>query len=640
MANVINPYDQSAWSTYTPLTSQEILMPAMMMRERHDKLDEEYATINDELQKVAFIAEHESDPAVKQKYNNYLTSLSQSRDELMNKGLNSSSRRKMLDLRGRYQSEIQPINMGYQMKLKDMDNYNQLVAKDPTYIGSNPTNRTVTDYINNGLQPFAQQGISGALMTKMASDYLSPFSQELTDTQLRDLLITTVGEEKIPQYIDYIKKHGYKPGTEGHNKLMEVVKDKVMGATGVSSWASPEQLAQASGYIDLASSSTIGKEQSQVINNSAYTVAAQKQAAKEAAKAAEVQIDTLPGFNIQPGVSEPTSKKVEEVKKDYGAVINYAETGKMTNLLDKGNDYKKNLYNKAIEVQKDIKNMTNEQIDEYFKNNKYSYYFRGSDMPFSGGRKDKTEDLKKQAKALREYNSFKDLQKEIAGQQGMTVEQADAMAQSYLDNTSTMLGSIYSAASEGLAKGEEHALNATKQSMLDNNQTQVYIDGQRKSLDDIPKELRSNIVNKSKTLGHNVFNPQTGLSTAVFTYTAGEDEKESGKTFRVEVPDLNLSKRYTNSRNIMKVLRESNTYLPKPVKIEVVNPQTNKLEEREVKIFSNYQDGSWVHYIGDGVNNIPVQDFINLEQGRVKTDYYNRSLTPAQGKYFQSGQIK
>ena len=632
MANVINPYDQSAWSTYTPLTSQEILMPAMMMRERHDKLDEEYATINDELQKVAFIAEHESDPVVKQKYNNYLTSLSQSRDELMNKGLNSSSRRKMLDLRGRYQSEIQPINMGYQMKLKDMDNYNQLVAKDPTYIGSNPTNRTVTDYINNGLQPFAQQGISGALMTKMASDYLSPFSQELTDTQLRDLLITTVGEEKIPQYMDYIKKYGYKPGTEGHNKLMKVVKDKVMGATGVSSWASPEQLAQASGYIDLASSSTIGKEQSQVISDNAYTVAVQKQAAKEAAQAMEQEVDSLPSFNYQPGVSEPTSKKLTEVKKDYGDIINYAETGKMTNLLDKGNDYKKNLYNKAIEVQKDIKNMTDEQIDDYFKNNKYSYDFRGSGMPFSGGRKDKTEDLKKQAKALREYNSFKDLQKEIAKQQGMTIEQADALTQSYLDNTSTMLGGIYSAASEGLIKGEEHALNSTRQSMFNNTQTQVYIDGKRKSLDDIPQKLKNSIITKSTILGHNIFNPQTGLSTAVFTYTAGEDEADAGKTFKIEVPDMNLSNNYENSRRVMKVIRASNTYLPKEVELS---------DGQKAKVFSEpTSDGKWQTFVQLGKEVLPYEQFKDLEMFRLKNDYYNRSLTPAQGKYYQSGQLK
>lgn len=231
----IGVYDRASFSQYTPLSAQEILMPASMMRERHDKLDEEYAAINDELQKVAFIAEHENDPAIKQQYSNYMNSLSQGRDELMSRGLNSSSKRRMLDLRGKFQSEIQPINLGYQMKVQDVNNYNQMIAKDPTYIGQDPSQRTVSDYINNGLQPFNQQGISGSMVTKMAADYLSPFSKELTDTDLKNLLTTMIGKEEVPQYMEYIQKHGYKPGTEGHKKLMELATDRVLSSTGVSS---------------------------------------------------------------------------------------------------------------------------------------------------------------------------------------------------------------------------------------------------------------------------------------------------------------------------------------------------------------------------------------------------------------------
>ena len=83
----VSPYDQAAWSTYTPLSSQEILQPALMMRERHDRLDEEYAAIDDELQRIAFIAETENDPAVQQMYNNYTTQLESGMNELMERGL-------------------------------------------------------------------------------------------------------------------------------------------------------------------------------------------------------------------------------------------------------------------------------------------------------------------------------------------------------------------------------------------------------------------------------------------------------------------------------------------------------------------------------------------------------------------------
>ena len=235
---VIGPYDQSAWPTFTPLSQQEILQPVMMMRERHDKLDEEYSAINDTLQKYAFIAQNENDPAIKQQYSNYIQSLTQARDNLMTKGINSNSRRNMLDLRGKFQSEIQPNISAYEMKANDINTYNQMIAKDPTYIGNNPSNRTLTDYKNNGLQPFAQQGISGALLTKMANDKLQPLSQldqvRDIDKDLIPILEATIGGEKVSQFVEIARRYGVKPGTEGHKLIMQEVKNNILNATGIS----------------------------------------------------------------------------------------------------------------------------------------------------------------------------------------------------------------------------------------------------------------------------------------------------------------------------------------------------------------------------------------------------------------------
>lgn len=279
----VSPYDQAAWSTYTPLSYQEILQPALMMRERHDRLDEEYAAIDDELQKIAFIAETENDPAVQQMYNNYITQLESGMNELMERGVTPNSRRRMLGIRSRFQSQIAPIRQAYELKQQDINQINQMRMKDPTFIGPDPTQRSLTDYLSSGLQPMGHQGISGALLTQMANQYLAPYSQELTDTDLKNLLLTTVGEENIPQYMEYIKKHGYKPGTEGHRALMEAVSNKIMESTGIRDWANEDQLRQAQGYINMAETATIGKDQSQVLNNNAFVLAAQKQAAKDMA---------------------------------------------------------------------------------------------------------------------------------------------------------------------------------------------------------------------------------------------------------------------------------------------------------------------------------------------------------------------
>lgn len=291
----VSPYDQAAWSTYTPLSSQEILQPALMMRERHDRLDEEYAAIDDELQKIAFIAETENDPAIQQMYNNYTAQLESGMNELMERGVTPNSRRRMLGIRSRFQSQIAPIRQAYELKQQDINQINQMRMKDPTFIGPDPTQRSLTDYLSSGLQPMGHQGISGALLTQMANQYLAPYSQELTDTDLENLLLTTVGEKDIPQYMEYIKKHGYKPGTEGHKALMEAVSNKIMESTGISAWADENQLRQAQEYINMAETATIGKDQSQILNNNAFVIAAQRQAAKD--KAAE---------NARPPLLTPT----------------------------------------------------------------------------------------------------------------------------------------------------------------------------------------------------------------------------------------------------------------------------------------------------------------------------------------------
>lgn len=102
------------------------------MGERHAKLEDEYGAINDELQKLAFIAETEPDPMVKQRYASYMNSLQSGMQSLQERGVTPQSRRAMLDVRSRYNSEMMPIKMGYETKLKDIDMYNQMRLKDPS----------------------------------------------------------------------------------------------------------------------------------------------------------------------------------------------------------------------------------------------------------------------------------------------------------------------------------------------------------------------------------------------------------------------------------------------------------------------------------------------------------------------------
>jgi hypothetical protein len=55
--NRFNSYSQAQ---FTPLSAADILQPALIQRERHDRMEEQYNALQDDAQKIAFIAENAS----------------------------------------------------------------------------------------------------------------------------------------------------------------------------------------------------------------------------------------------------------------------------------------------------------------------------------------------------------------------------------------------------------------------------------------------------------------------------------------------------------------------------------------------------------------------------------------------------
>jgi len=51
----MNRFNQYSQAQFTPLTSQEILQPAMYMRQRHDAFEEQMGQLNDQASQMEFI---------------------------------------------------------------------------------------------------------------------------------------------------------------------------------------------------------------------------------------------------------------------------------------------------------------------------------------------------------------------------------------------------------------------------------------------------------------------------------------------------------------------------------------------------------------------------------------------------------
>lgn len=617
----ITPYDQASWASYSPLSFQEKLAPLMSLRQRHDQVDEELAAVDNELQKVAVIAQAEKDENITNQYNAYMNELASVRDALINNGVDSNTKRSALGLKAKYQSSIQPISAAYQMRAKAIEERNQLLAKDQTYIGEDPASRRLGDYINNGLTPFTNRGVSGAMLTKQAEDYLRPFSQELNgEPQLRAVLQTLVGDEYIPQYMDYIKNYGYKPGTKGHQALMELVQHKVLTANGISDWATPEQIESAKSFIDLASSSTIGKDQAQLVNNNNVVIAQQKleqKRAEEAAKATPTNdLGILWTSNPRNAVSMNFQAQEDQIKnlerslaneatdldKKRTAVKNMVAKGsyqdKITDLINKFEDgeiNEKDFRSSIEKVRNSLgpKNLLRQakegifgtEIDDYLKEHK----------------KDITKDYKEWAKA----------------NPGGSKEDYLRDYQEDLQVKSTYINNPYLSNNTSVQSFQDNLFGNYLNNIANSNALIIDEDGDKVDLKD-DKDLMSIIrdTSKTKNSGINLYNPETNSPTMDYS-TVDKD----GKTYNVSIPISRNSNEYTIIKPYADLLKEINKPYKPNRKIRAGNNEYTLKKGRS-------DQGAIIYYVEDeGGNQLTLPRLQQIVQEQLDS-YWVASSQP------------
>ena len=330
------------------------------MGERHAKLEDEYGAINDELQKLAFIADTEPDPMVKQRYESYMGSLQSGMQALQERGVTPQSRRAMMDVRSRYNSEMMPIKMGYETKLKDIDTYNQMRLKDQSWLGVNPANRSVSDYINNGLNPMPLEGVSGEVLAKQAADMADQFSQIMNSGDPQGVLQSVFG----PQYQEIMS--GAIPGSEAYkhisnyikNAVLESNKDNLNWARGEDGQIDAHVDSQIQAHLDRGMSHTIGK--SQLLSDGMWGYNMKE--AERIRAAEEEEANTLPppiGSTRIPGEFVP-NHNMSKVFKEYNTMNTNNNIQALT--AKSYDEYKESLADKGATMSGDTK-LSSEKFD-------------------------------------------------------------------------------------------------------------------------------------------------------------------------------------------------------------------------------------------------------------------------------------
>jgi hypothetical protein len=289
------PYDQVELARYTPLTFEEILKPAMMQRERHDQVEAALADNAAEVEKIGAILDaNPADEALRERYNAYKSRLQAETDALLERGVNPVSVKNMHALRKDYHSQIAPVGVAAQLRGKDREAYNQMLARDPSLEAVDPGTRTLQHYLDNGMQSEPLQSISGRDIYRQVGEMVQGLSRADRATLgsisanpefrrvLPDLLKIGGNDTLVNQYFQQHRDLGFSPADIENfrktlaNPILRGVLEQAFAANGVSLDGSntrglaPEQVRRLIDWGVSGLYGAIGKEEQQLISNKRY----------------------------------------------------------------------------------------------------------------------------------------------------------------------------------------------------------------------------------------------------------------------------------------------------------------------------------------------------------------------------------
>lgn len=139
-------------STFKPFSYQELMAPVTRMSDYHEKLAQEYDTLSSQADILEAMGKDDRDKesGAYSKYKAYSDSLRKEADDLYRYGLNVESRRRLSDIRRRYNTDIVPIQNAWNKRQEEVKAQQDLMAKNPGIMFTRDANQTSIDaYIDN-----------------------------------------------------------------------------------------------------------------------------------------------------------------------------------------------------------------------------------------------------------------------------------------------------------------------------------------------------------------------------------------------------------------------------------------------------------------------------------------------------------
>ena len=328
-------YSLTVNSTFNPYSLQELLPIYQANAQAQYQAEEAFSQLQMKADQWEKLANNAQDADVYNTYKAYSNQLKAAADDILNNGINTASRRNLMNMRAQYASNIIPIEEAYNKRQQQAQVLWQARLQDPTLIAQDPSELGLSYYMKN--PTYTPQSYSGKLLTAQSAQA----AQNLAKT------LSSYGKgEPIDSYTNtFIQKHGltrndiqkYLNGeTTATNKVLSAIYQQVYDSSQIGNWANENQRRQAANFIKQGMWSAIGQDTVQAMENFEARENYKFQQQLALAQAQQQQQDQLSAINEVPIYTPEEQNEADEIREKYKKYF-YTKNGK-TYLSQKGRE--------------------------------------------------------------------------------------------------------------------------------------------------------------------------------------------------------------------------------------------------------------------------------------------------------------
>lgn len=309
-------YNLTVNSTFNPYSLQELLPIYQANAQAQYQAEEAFSQLQMKADQWEKLANNAQDADVYNTYKAYSNQLKAAADDILNNGINTASRRNLMNMRAQYASNIIPIEEAYNKRQQQAQVLWQARLQDPTLIAQDPSELGLSYYMQN--PTYTPQSYSGKLLTAQSAQA----AQNLAKT------LSSYGKgEPIDNYTNtFIQKHGltrndiqkYLNGeTTATNKVLGAIYQQVYDSSQIGNWANENQRRQAANFIKQGMWSAIGQDTVQAMENFEARENYKLQQQLALMQAQQQQQDQLSAINEVPIYTPEEQKEADEIREKY-----------------------------------------------------------------------------------------------------------------------------------------------------------------------------------------------------------------------------------------------------------------------------------------------------------------------------------